>query len=246
MLLEYRVPEVWINDHDRSVFAFWFAVKRHPEELCRRIRAIRLTVAEWRRQREVHLAQSPDLMDLAFATFFLNRTNRSGVLRAGVIGGLAQEGRWRLSARFNKRDLIQRIESIAQETNRLRVTCLDAVQLLRQPATSASTVFLFIDPPYFRKTDRRLYCNDYSPGDHDRLSRLLRGRGVPWLLSYDNCSEIRRMYRWSASLPYDLSYTAGRKRRGSEVLLVSPKTQFPPVAHPDRLTHAEVGAMIGG
>ena len=68
-------------------------------------------MAEWRQQREVYgRRETADLDELGFATLFLNRTNRSGIIGGGVIGGKQQHGAWGLDARFTKSDLVQRIK----------------------------------------------------------------------------------------------------------------------------------------
>lgn len=228
LLLQTSVPRIIINDVDPCLYAFWRAVKDSPEHLCRRISSVSVDMSEWHRQRAVLLGTRPSRLDLAFATLFLNRTNRSGVLLAGVIGGQAQEGRWKVTARFNKRTLIERIEAIADRSERLEVRGNDAMELIKElNHQSASSVFGFLDPPYYHKADRRLYRDDYRPSDHETVAGQLRRVKLRWLLSYDDCAEIRRLYRGHRRVRFRISYTAGRKRAGSEVFFVSHDTAIP-------------------
>lgn len=244
LLIEERVPAVWINDLDPLVNAFWDTVKNYPEDLCRRISKGQLTIEEWDRQRAILASSESSPLDLAYATFYLNRTNRSGILAGGVIGGRGQRGRWKMDARFNRDNLIARIETIAAKRDRLRVTQLDAAQLVRQAKSEGEQVFLFLDPPYFHKTDRRLYRDDYTADDHATLAELLRDTDLPWLLSYDDCEEIRSLYSWADVLPYRLSYTAGRKHRGGELLVRPRALRYPAATNPDRVSNSELQALI--
>src|SRR5690606_30853885 len=122
---------VHINDINRSVHASWRAVLEDTDDLCSRIASARLSMSEWHRQRPVQRAPSPPPLDLAFSTFYLNRTNRSGIIGGGVIGGQRQGGHWKLGARFTKPELIRRIQKIARHRSRITLTNLDAASYLR-------------------------------------------------------------------------------------------------------------------
>src|SRR5688500_14936336 len=69
------VTRVHINDIDPAVAAFWSVTLESTEELIKRIRDVAVNVTEWERQRSVQESKAPDPVDLAFSTFFLNRTN---------------------------------------------------------------------------------------------------------------------------------------------------------------------------
>ena len=244
LLIEQHVPQVWINDIDPLICTFWQVLKNRPEELCRRILDTPLTIEEWDHQRAVQLSSDPEPLDLAFSTFFLNRTNRSGILLGGVIGGREQSGKWKMGTRFNRNNLVNRIETIAHEADRLRVTGMDAADVLKEVEDEQLRAFVFLDPPYFHKTDRRLYRDDYASDDHEALAQLLSRTALPWLLSYDDCPEIRSLYSWADVLPYRLSYTAGRKRRGGELLLSPRHFRRPSATDPARLPASELEELL--
>jgi DNA adenine methylase len=166
------------------------------------------------------------------------------VLLGGVIGGKAQRGNWTMNARFNRRSLVGRIEAIAEMANRLRVTGVDAADLLGGLRNSSEKPFLFLDPPYYHKTDNRLYRNDYTPGDHQEIAGLLANLSFPWLATYDDCPEIRALYDSTQAMPYELSYTAGRKRRGSEVLFACSELRIPCVETAERVSRAELKELL--
>jgi len=231
LLVRGHVSRVHINDIDPSIYAFWHSVLRQPEELCRLIRDRRVTVAEWKRQREVQ--RSPDgrdLLTLGFSTFFLNRTNRSGIIHSGgLIGGLSQKGKWKLNARYNKMELVSRIQRIALLAGRISLCQEDAATFLRQLLPQLpSTSFVYLDPPYYVKGTRRLYANFYGHKDHASIATLIGKARVPWLVSYDDRPEIRRLYRKFRSARYRLSYTAHDRYDGREVLFSSAGLLLPP------------------
>ena len=240
LLFEEYVSRIHINDLNYSVFAFWNAVVSMPDELCALIRDAKLDIDEWKKQRSCQAASSPDPLELAFSTFYLNRTTRSGILNGGVIGGKNQDGRWKLDARFNKEDLIRRIQKIARFTNRISVSNLDAVELIARfftPLTAAT--FLYVDPPYFCK-GKDLYQNFYQPYDHKKVARVLSQVGCDWIVSYDVTPQIADMYCDYSMLEYTLSYSAQQKYLGSEVMFFSHGLRIPEYSNPTKVRATDV------
>jgi DNA adenine methylase len=227
LLLNGYMSEVWLNDIDPALFAFWSTVVRQPDPLCERILRTRVTMKEWHRQQEVLYSSAPKRLDLAFATLFLNRTNRSGILKGGVIGGKNQESQYKLDCRFNKNELIRKIQRIHVYREVIKVTRLDAELCLRAwskqlPARS----LINIDPPYFAR-GQDLYLSFYEPADHRRLAKLVRSLRLPWMLTYDDVAEIEELYEGLPIYRNHLTYYAQVKRRASE-LLVLPTRLTPP------------------
>lgn len=224
--LEY-VSDAHINDLNRSVHAFWKAVLSDSERLCARISRTRVSMAQWHRQRAVQFAKDPDLLDLAFSTFFLNRTNRSGIIAGGVIGGLKQAGTWKLDARFTKKDLIGRIEAVAQLADRIHLYNLDAADLIQTVLpTLPMRTLVFLDPPYYVK-GKGLYLNHYEHQDHQRIAKLMGSVKQPWIVTYDNAPEIRKMYGHYPQKIFGLKYSAQSRYEGSEILIKSQSIQLP-------------------
>ncbi len=234
LLLEYA-SHVYINDISKPVYLFWKAVLEDTDALCRKIRDKEVTPQEWRRQRNI-LFHSRDhsRLSVAFAFFFLNRTNRSGIIHSGgMIGGNDQTGNWKIDARYNKQDLISRIETIAAYSNRIHVSNKDAEVFLK---TTASILpdksLIFLDPPYFEQ-GQSLYENHYQPNDHIRLAGMVKKRlRRNWIISYDDHPQIRTAYRGCRKLVYSLPYSAARKYEGSEVMFFSSGLAVPRVESP--------------
>jgi DNA adenine methylase len=244
LLFEEYVDQIQINDIDPGVYSFWRVVLDDSEALIDRIRHADVTIEEWQRQRAIQQQRDPDQLDLAFSTFFLNRTNRSGIISGGPIGGRGQTGKWRLDARFNKTDLIRRIERIARFRTRIMATNVDAIDLLEEAIHSDSRTrrLLYIDPPYFEK-GAELYRNHYGPNDHVAIADVVQRIESPWVVSYDNVAAVRELYAGSDRIEYSLSYSAARRRRGSEVIFVRRGIRLPLVDSPANIPTAHVGSV---
>lgn len=217
------VRNVWINDADPCVYAMWAAALRQTEALVARIQDTPLSVREWRRQREVYeKPRKASQLDLGFATLYLNRCNRSGIIAgAGPIGGLSQTGAWKIDARFNRETLSRRVRRIAEYRDRIQVSNLDGIELLKKVEVLAARekAFVYLDPPYFVK-GKDLYLNFYTAEDHQRLAAFLRSAQFKWVLSYDNVPEIRLLYAGLHQTTFSLDYSARERRKGREVMIV--------------------------
>jgi DNA adenine methylase len=219
-----------INDLDPAVHAFWVAVTQHSKGLLRLLDETPINMEQWFHWRSV-LREELEVgaAERGFATLFMNRTNRSGILKGGVIGGKAQSGDYKLDARLNKDVLAARIENIAKHSANITVYCEDAKSLLKRchrflPLKS----LVYLDPPYFVK-GQGLYRNFYCAADHVAIAKLLQSTTFrrPWVVSYDNAPEIREMYRASPGFSYDLNYTAQAKYQGEELMRFKSGMEIP-------------------
>lgn len=222
LLLNGTVSEIWINDIDPAIFAFWYSVLNHTEALCERIDNTEVNMDEWFRQREIQSRRRVGRLDLGFSTLFLNRTNRSGILRGGVIGGKEQNGKYQLDCRFSRVDLVRKIRRIALYREQIHLTCMDArtyiqSELRRLPKHSLVNV----DPPYYR-AGPDLYTNSYCHDDHAALARTVQAMKHPWMLTYDDTPEIRSFYSGLTQYRKELVYYAQVKRLAAELLVLSP------------------------
>lgn len=227
LLLSGYVSEVWINDFDPAIHAFWHAVLNNTDELCDRIEQTPVTIEEWHRQRAIQAKSTTSQLDLGYSTFFLNRTNRSGILKGGVIGGLQQTGDYLIGCRFNKIDLVAKIRRIAMYRDQVRLTRMDAEQFIKREFKKLSRHALVnVDPPYYRRGPE-LYCSFYVHQDHAMLADAVRGIKQPWMLTYDDTPEIRLMYEGLPTHSNELTYSAQVKRSAVELLVLSPELRWP-------------------
>ena len=216
LLVNEYVSHVHLNDLDRSIFAFWHSVLNDTDAVCDRVKNAMLSTEAWRRQRAVQTKKTPGLRQLGFSTLYLNRTNRSGIISsAGIIGGAAQKGKWKLDARFYRDTLIRRIQTIAAYRDRITLTNLDAAAFFKRilPQLPEKSL-IYLDPPYYVKGKRRLYTNHYEHSDHAEIAALLAKCRHRWIVSYDDVREIRKLYHGYRRLNYRLQYTDPGAIRG--------------------------------
>lgn len=222
LLLDKYAGRIKINDIDRSIYAFWHSVLNETDALCRLIADTPVTIKTWQIQHELQKHKDEvGLLELGFSTFFLNRTNRSGILNGGLIGGKEQTGTWKMDARYNKKDLIERIEQVAGYANLIELTNMDAVELLkRYKRTPAAKTFCYLDPPYYVK-GQDLYLNYYRDEDHKDIAEAIRKFKGEWIISYDAVDFIRELYKDYRQKEYYLSYSAGNPSKGKEIMVYS-------------------------
>ena len=230
LLIGEYVNRILINDIDPAIHAFWRATMDHCDAMVDRLMTVPLTVEERDRQLAIYRrGMVSGLVDLGFATLYLNRTSVSGSLTGGVIGGRAQQGRYKMGARFNRETLARRLRAIAARPSRIGIYNMDALDFIREiKAQMPEQSLIYFDPPYFHKGSA-LYHNAYEPSDHARVAEFIRGLDLPWVLTYDNCPEVRALYQWANTTDFSLWYSATRHsaRRQGEVMFWASRLALP-------------------
>lgn len=224
LLFNEYASKIIINDIDPSIFSFWFSVLNKTDQLCKLIHDTPVTVANWEKQKKIQKEKHrQSLLKVGFSTFFLNRTNRSGILNAGIIGGRQQTGEWKIDARYNKKELINRIERIAQYKNKIELHHSDAVKLVKSLRKTLPQKSLFyFDPPYYVK-GKDLYLNYYHDNDHqDIATEISKVNNQKWIITYDNVFQIRKLYSDYRKKYFKLLYSAGSvNKEGKEIMIFS-------------------------
>ena len=192
------------------------------------IKDISVTITEWHRQRTVLKTSVEPSFELGVATFFLSRTNRSGVITGGAIGGATEEkqesAKYKIDCRFKKEELLRRLRVISERREHIRVSNMDALDFLR---TLDNNTFVYLDPPYYAK-GKCLYMNHYTNEDHRKLADFLQNTAhFNWILSYDDVPQIRKLYSTLELYRFPLKYTVEMKRVGYELLTHSHNIVFP-------------------
>lgn len=229
LLLLDEIERLVINDANIGIFSFWKSVVEDSERLIKKIQETPITLEEWRRQKAIVNSEEKASLELGFATLFLSRTNRSGILNAGPIGGGTQEkqdkAEYKIDCRFNKERIISQIRAIAAHRSQIEVYNEDAMAFLK--ALCYEQLFVYLDPPYFEQ-GKALYLNYYNADNHQQLAKYLRSK-VPfsWVLSYDNVEPIRAMYAGQECYTFELNYSAADKKKGSEFITHSNGLKFP-------------------
>lgn len=229
LLFGGHVSDIHLNDIDRSVWAFWDSVLNNTDALVELIQRTSVDIEQWHEQRRIYL-NSDDFDDLTvgFSMFFLNRTNRSGIVKgAGVIGGLDQQGAYKIDCRFNREELARRVRRIAKYRSRIHLHRRDALDFMNLLDGSLPSRALFcIDPPYFNKGSS-LYTSFYDPEDHAAVSQAVLALERPWILTYDNTPEISHLYKARRQFSFDVNYSVQTKRIGTELLVASKGLRMP-------------------
>ena len=239
LLFSGHASHIHINDLSKSIYAFWQVVLEDTDNICRLINETPVDIDTWFRQKEVQAhPERHSTLELGFSTFFLNRTNRSGIISGGVIGGQNQDGPWKLDARYNKTNLISRIERISRVSDHITLYNQDAAEFITEviPTLPLRSI-VYLDPPYYTK-GHDLYENHYVYGDHLTISNLVGDINQRWIVSYDDTPEIREVYQWCRNLPYQLSYSAADHYKGAEIMFFSGNLLIPTVDNPAQLQKA--------
>lgn len=220
--------DIHLNDLDLAIYNFWLAITKNNAEFVQLIKETPITIDQWRKQKANLAKTNLSPLEHGFATFFLNRTNRSGILKAGVIGGLNQMGNYKINCRFNKSDLISRIEKIGQWAEYIHVYNQDALEFLSNidSIVPTSNSLIYLDPPYYVK-GQGLYRNFYKHDDHVAICQKLANIKTPWIVSYDNNPNIKEIYQNYRQSDYTLNYSANHKIKGSEIMIYCDQLQMP-------------------
>ena len=225
LLFEGYVDHIYINDLDKSIYSFWKSIIESPDEFCEWIEKVDISVSNWKKYKNLQQnATHTQCFELAKSTFFLNRTNISGVIKGGIIGGLKQTGKYKIDARFNKTDLIKRIQKIKTVNNRISVSNFDGLYFVKKLDKKKEEIFIYLDPPYLQK-GANLYMNFYSKEDHKKLSMMIHQLRKKWIVSYDNHDFILNLYAEQRKIVHNLSQSASN-RIGNEIFVFSENLNY--------------------
>ncbi|WP_411347746.1 DNA adenine methylase [Paenibacillus sp. WLX2291] len=233
LLLDDIVKNIVINDYDKAIYYMWYSLLYNTEDFIKLIQDTPISLEEWHNQKNVqNNFSNHNILEIGYSTFFLNRTNHSGIINAGPIGGKNQTGKYKLDCRFNKFNLIKKITKIATEKERIKLHNLDALELIElylnnHNNTEGKNIFTFFDPPYYKKGPE-LYTNFYNHEDHLLLSKAINALDDhKWIVTYDICEEIKQMYTTVNGYEYALNYSLSKRSKASEFIFFSKQTQIP-------------------
>jgi DNA adenine methylase len=229
LLLGNYVSRILINDASPAIYSFWKYVKEDNQRFVDAILNCDVDLTNWKRMHDILKSGDKPSFDLGFATFFLSRTNRSGILNAGPIGGATEESQYKahykINCRFNKSELAKRVEAIGKHSKQIVVTNKDAIKFLKD--LKGKNMFVYLDPPYYKK-GQSLYLDYYKADDHKILGEyLLNTNKFKWVLSYDNVKEIREIYKSLDLYFFYINYTAQNLKVGNELLTHSRNIRMP-------------------
>ncbi|GAA3498548.1 DNA adenine methylase [Streptomyces prasinosporus] len=230
LLLDNEVEHIYINDLDPGVAALWRCIFHHTDHLAELVESEEVSIEAWYKHSEVYRTpEGRSDIELGFSTFFLNRCNRSGILRARPIGGLDQTGKWKIDARFNREALAHRIRHLGKYSTRVSVSQKDARVFIKELEPSSDDVLLYVDPPYLVQGDR-LYLDSLTEGDHASLAKILRTTPLRWLLTYDADKRVtEQLYKGFRCVEFNILHTAQIQRTGVEYAVFGNQLILPEV-----------------
>lgn len=225
------VSEIVINDLDKGIYSFWRAILEETDRFLEQVSRVPLTIDEWKKQRNICFGNNKKYsFELGFATFYMNRTNRSGIIKAGVIGGMEQSGLWKLDARFNREDLIFRIKKIVENKSKIHLYNKDIKSFLENYVPKyEENAFIYFDPPYFNK-GKQLYLNFFNYNDHIRIEKLIDDTvNCDWIITYDDEPEIEKIYEKYCIKRIELNYSVAKKRKANELIIFESSSSVPDI-----------------
>lgn len=223
LLFNGNVERIMINDLDPAIYSFWYSITNEETFylFINRVNEVDININEWKIQKDIYMHQDiHNKLELGFATFFLNRCNRSGILKAGPIGGQKQNGNYRIDCRFNKDRLIPLLRKIYDNRNRIDVTNLNAEEFIEYIDMNYDNLFIYLDPPYVDK-GYQLYKNSFTKEDHVSLSKKIKKLKNKWFVTYDNTDLIKELYSDCKTEIFNIQYSAGSKRVENEIAVYS-------------------------
>ena len=228
LLIDGYAKKIYINDNDFGIYSFWKSILEYTEDFIDCIKKTPITMDSWNIQKNIYNnMDNYSLTEIGFATFFLNRCNYSGIIKGGPIGGKKQLGTWKIDARFNKVELIERISKIAKYKNYIKLYNEDTLLLLKRHNRYFEQCLLYLDPPYFNK-GYQLYNNHYKKDDHAKIANIVKKLKGQWIVSYDNAPEIVDLYSFVENpIEFSISYSAGKNKNGKEIMFVSKQSLIP-------------------
>lgn len=231
LLFSDSVESVIINDYDLGIYSVWFAILHESDRLSDLISKTPVSIQEWNNQKEIYrlnMVSNKYSIELAFATLFLNRTNISGIIGGGPIGGKSQKAKYLIDCRFNKSALIEKIKSISAYSKKIELHNLEANKLISDILLKMdpNNLFIFFDPPYY-KQGKNLYTNFFNHENHVELkNNIQKLDDFKWITTYDYDPNIKDIYSNYKSMEYKIRYSANKVRKEKEYLFHSPSTKI--------------------
>lgn len=223
LLTENVVSEIYINDFDYAIYCVWYSLKHHNRAFVKLIENAIFTVDEWKKQKNIYknaYLEQHSKLEIGFATFYLNRTNRSGIIHAGPIGGFDQSGNYKMDCRFNKTELIKIIKNIGRLKSRIHVSNKDGYKFIQYLDNKLNDSLFYLDPPYVQRGPE-LYKNSFNEEKHLQLYNHVKQLKNAWFMTYDEDSLIKDTYKDFQMQIFELTYKVQTKRKANEYAIFS-------------------------
>ena len=206
--------KVKINDLNYDLICFWKTLRDNHEELIKEIRKIKETYKDGRDlYNELITKNNDNEFERAVRFFVLNRITFSGTVDSGGYSQQAFEKRFTDSA-------IEKLKLVSMIIKDFEITHGDYEKLLFEDGDG---VFIFLDPPYYSNTKSRLYGKNgklHLSFDHKRFANNMKKCKHLWLITYDDCVEIRELFSFAYIYPFEIQYGM-TKKKGEELIITN-------------------------
>jgi len=227
--------KIWINDKDVGVASLWTSVIKYPNELKTMVKHFKPTIeAFYQFKKDLsNIDINFNIVEIGFKKLAIHQISYSGLgtKSGGPLGGKDQLSKYKIDCRWSPSYICKKIDKLNRQFKMFTLrdeccTCLDFSDVVKNP----SDAILYLDPPYYDKGNELYQCG-FTDSDHLQLSQVLRKINNPWILSYDDCPEIRKLYDWAiidvVNVNYSITSLKVDEKRISRVkpeLLIYPKS----------------------
>jgi DNA adenine methylase len=235
-----NLKKIWINDFDLGIASIWTTIINNPAMLKSKVQEFVPSISAFDDFKTELLTTpllltSEEIAEFGFKKLAIHQISYSGLgtKSGGPLGGRDQKSQYKIDCRWSPKYICKKIDLLHERFSKISFirqkscTNLDFSELIQDERTQG---LIYLDPPYFIKGND-LYQHGFSVKDHERLANSLKETGHRWLLSYDDCPEIRDLYSWANIQEIDgVSYTitalkdkqtGERKSRTKMELLIS-------------------------
>ncbi|MCK5291429.1 MAG: DNA adenine methylase [Thermoplasmata archaeon] len=206
----------WLNDIDKELMTTYQVIAEFDLRT-KLIAMLSQEVATRERHSEIKSMNPSSIQEIAFKTYYLNRTSFSGILNKPAWG--YAEGQSAPPENWGRK-----IELAGKKLEEVRLTALDFEEVILAPK-EGKCVLLYLDPPYFESDQKRAYSWSFREEDHRRLESTLQRTDHHFCLSYDDCEAVRRLYSWAniyeRSWLYNTANCRGTPRKAGNELIIT-------------------------
>jgi DNA adenine methylase len=219
--------KVKINDLNYDLICFWKTLRDNPDKLIKEVKRIKKAYKDGRKlYKDLITKSNGNEFERAVRFFVLNRITFSGTTDAGGYSQQAFEKRFTDSA-------IERLKIASEIVKDFEITHGYYEKLLFEDGEG---VFIFLDPPYYSTVKSRLYGKNgelHLNFDHKRFASNMKKCQHLWLITYDDCTEIRELFSFAYIYPWEMqygmnNYKQSSAKKGKELFITNYKLNILP------------------
>lgn len=210
-----NLSRMWINDFDPGVASLWTSLIKYSDQLKECVVNFMPSVEKFDEFKDELTQSNPvlktdkQIVEFGFKKLAIHQISYSGLgtKSGGPLGGRSQKSDYKIDCRWSPNYICKKIDLLNEKFKKFTIhndccTQVDFSELIDDKADA----LMYLDPPYYKKGNE-LYQFGFKEEDHVRLADCLKKTKHRWVLSYDNCVEIRNLYGWANVESYDVNYS---------------------------------------